>query len=106
MNALSPKILQEIVQRLVEEFHPERIILFGSHAWGTPSPDSDVDLLVVVAGSQLPPAQRAMRAHRALRGLGIPKDVLVRTREEIERYRLVPASLEAEILERGRPLYG
>jgi predicted nucleotidyltransferase len=106
VNALSPKILQEIVQRLVEEFHPERIILFGSHAWGTPSPDSDVDLLVVVAGSQLPPAQRAMRAHRALRGLGIPKDVLVRTREEIERYRLVPASLEAEILERGRPLYG
>lgn len=106
MNALSPEILQEIVQRLVEEFHPERIILFGSHAWGTPSPDSDVDLLVVVAGSQLPPAQRAMRAHRALRGLGIPKDVLVRTREEIERYRLVPASLEAEILERGRPLYG
>jgi predicted nucleotidyltransferase len=106
VNALSPEILQEIVQRLVEEFHPERIILFGSHAWGTPSPDSDVDLLVVVAGSQLPPAQRAMRAHRALRGLGIPKDVLVRTREEIERYRLVPASLEAEILERGRPLYG
>ena len=106
MNALSPEILQEIVQRLVKEFHPERIILFGSHAWGTPSPDSDVDLLVVVAGSQLPPAQRAMRAHRALRGLGIPKDVLVRTREEIERYRLVPASLEAEVLERGRHLYG
>ena len=106
MNALSPELLREIVQRLVEEFHPERIILFGSHAWGTPSPDSDVDLLVVVSASQLPPAQRAMRAHRALRGLGIPKDVLVRTREEIERYRLVPASLEAEIFERGRPLYG
>ena len=106
MNALSPELLREIVQRLVEEFHPERIILFGSHAWGTPSPDSDVDLLVVVPASQFPPAQRAMRAHRALRGLGIPKDVLVRTRDEIERYRLVPASLEAEILERGRPLYG
>ena len=106
MNALSPELLREIVRRLVEEFHPERIILFGSHAWGTPSPDSDVDLLVVVAASQLPPAQRAVRAHRALRGLGIPKDVLVRTRDEIERYRLVPASLEAEILERGRPLYG
>lgn len=106
MNTLSPELLREIVQRLVEEFHPERIILFGSHAWGTPSPDSDIDLLVVVPASPLPPAQRAMRAHRVLRGLGIPKDVLVRTHDEIERYRLVPASLEAEILERGRPLYG
>jgi predicted nucleotidyltransferase len=106
VNVLNPELLREIVQRLVEEFHPERIILFGSHAWGTPSPDSDIDLLVVVSASQLPPAQRAVRAHRALRGLGIPKDVLVRTREEIERYRRVPASLEAEVLERGRPLYG
>lgn len=106
MNVLSPELLQEIVQRLVDEFHPERIILFGSHAWGTPTNDSDIDLLVVVHDSSLPPTQRAVRAHRALRGLGIPKDVLVRTREEIERYRVVPASLEAEILERGRPLYG
>ena|ERR1041384_430481 len=73
---------------------------------GNPSPDSDVDLLVVVPASQSPPAQRAMRAHRVLPGLGIPKDVLVRTRDEIEHYRLVPASLEAQILERGRPLYG
>jgi len=106
VSALNPELLREIVQRLVEEFHPDRIILFGSHAWGTPSPDSDVDLLVGVPTSQVSPAQRAMRAHRALRGLGIPKDVLVRTRDEIERYRLVPASLEAEILERGHPLYG
>ncbi|MGH9424645.1 MAG: nucleotidyltransferase domain-containing protein [Thermoanaerobaculia bacterium] len=103
---LNPEILHEIVQRLVDEFHPERIFLFGSHAWGTPSEDSDIDLLVVVAASPLRPAQRASRAHRALRGLGIPKDVLVRTREEIDRYRLVPASLDAEILERGRLLYG
>jgi predicted nucleotidyltransferase len=106
VNRLSPELLEEIVHRLVEEFHPERIILFGSHAWGTPSPDSDIDLLVVVPTSQSTPTQRAMRAHRALSGLGVPKDVMVRTREEIERYRLVPASLEAEILERGRPLYG
>lgn len=47
-----------------------------------------------------------MLAHRALRGLGVAKDVLVKTRGEIERYRSVPASLEAEILERGRRLYG
>jgi predicted nucleotidyltransferase len=106
VSVLSPELLEEIVQRLVKEFDPERIILFGSYAWGTPSQDSDVDLLVVVPDSALSTAQRAARAHRALRGIGIPKDILVRTREEMERYRLVPASLEAEILDRGRPLYG
>jgi predicted nucleotidyltransferase len=106
MSGVSAELLQEIVRRLVDQFRPERIILFGSHAWGTPSPDSDIDLLVIVADSPLPQAQRAMLAHRALRGLGVAKDVLVRTRAEIERYRSIPASLEAEILERGRPLYG
>lgn len=103
---MSPELLQEIVRRLVEQFQPEQIILFGSQAWGEPSPDSDIDLLVIVKDSSLPPAQRAMLAHRALRGLGVAKDVLVKTRGEIERYRSVPASLEAEILERGRRLYG
>ncbi|HEV2720853.1 MAG TPA: hypothetical protein VG323_12600 [Thermoanaerobaculia bacterium] len=61
---------------------------------------------MIVPESALSPAERSMLAHRALRGLGVAKDVLVKTRGEIERYRSVPASLEAEILERGRRLYG
>jgi len=48
---LSPELLKEIVQRLVDEFHPERIILFGSHVWGTPSQDSDIDLLISIQRS-------------------------------------------------------
>ena len=66
MKIVSNDLLAEMTRRLVAEFQPEQIILFGSHAWGTPSPDSDIDLLVVVSASQLPPAQRAVRAHRAL----------------------------------------
>src|SRR5438270_819088 len=66
---LSPELLQEIVRRLVDEFHPERIILFGSHVWGTPSPDSDIDLLIVVPASPLPPARRAARATPVAPGL-------------------------------------
>jgi uncharacterized protein len=97
---------QEITRRLVAEFSPERIILFGSHAWGHPNKNSDVDLLVVVSESDLPPPRRAARAYRCLREVPLPLDILVRTREEVERTRHVPASLINEILERGRVLYG
>ncbi len=44
--------------------------------------------------------------HRCLRGLSIAKDILVKTRAELERFRHVRSSLEAEILERGRLIYG
>ena len=53
-------ILAEIVRRLVEAFHPERIYLFGSHARGEAGPDSDYDLLVVVPDSA-PPERRSSR---------------------------------------------
>ena len=98
--------LQEITRRLVAEFAPEQIILFGSHAWGRPDENSDVDLLVVVSQSDQPPPRRAARAYRCLREMPVPLDILVKTREEVERNRHVPASLIHEVLERGRVLYG
>jgi len=106
MKSISPDSLEEIARRLVAELQPEQIILFGSHAWGRPDEDSDVDLLVIVPHSDDKPTQRAMRAYRSLRGLMVPTDILVKTRAEIERFRHVYASLESEILERGKVLYG
>ena len=82
------------------------VYLFGSHAWGTPGPDSDVDLLVVVPASSERPSRRGQRAQVALMDTGIAKDVLVRTRAEIERLRHVPASLTGQILRQGRRIYG
>jgi predicted nucleotidyltransferase len=105
MAAISPDLLQDMTQQLVAEFQPEQIVLFGSQAWGRPTADSDVDLLVIVADSTEKPVQRAQRAYRRLRDMPVPLDVLVKTRAEVERYRHVYASLECEILERGRVLY-
>jgi predicted nucleotidyltransferase len=105
MQALSPGLLQNITQRLVDEFRPEQIVLFGSYAWGKPDKDSDLDLLVIVSQSNLSPTRRAVRAHRCLQGLNVSKDVLVRTRAEVERFRHVPASLEHQVMERGTVLY-
>ena len=106
VNTLSQQLLDEITQRLSRELQPEGIWLFGSYAWGTPEEGSDVDLLVVVPESDESPVQRMRRAHRCLRGLGLAKDVLVQTRREFERLRLLPSTLENLVFHRGRKLYG
>ena len=98
-------VLAEMTRRLVREFAPEQVILFGFHAWGEPNEDSDVDLFVVVKDSDETPYHRDVRAHRVLRDVNMPKDVLVQTRAEVERARQVRASLENLILQRGRQLY-
>jgi predicted nucleotidyltransferase len=58
------EILEEIKKNLIAEFAPEKIYLFGSHVWGTPDQDSDLDLLVIVSQSKLPPTKRASLAYR------------------------------------------
>ena len=106
MKTVESSLLDEMVRRLVARFHPEKVILFGSQVWGQADEDSDLDLMVIVSGSDAPPAERARQAYRCLRGINVPTDVLVRTRKEIDRFSSVHASLESEILERGRVLYG
>lgn len=105
MRTISDELLQEITDRLVAQLRPEEIILFGSRAWGTPRDDSDVDLMIILSAGADAADDHELRARRCLRGLGIAKDILVRTREQIERFRDVPASLEAQVLSRGKVLY-
>jgi predicted nucleotidyltransferase len=102
---VTPTLLQEMTRRLVAEFHPEQVILFGSHAWGVPTKDSDVDLMVIVSHSEETGYQRMVRAYDALIGLGLPKDVFVLTRADFDRYREVRASHQSRIAERGKVLY-
>jgi predicted nucleotidyltransferase len=106
VRTLDHRLLQTATQRLVQEFQPEQIWLYGSHAWGSPHDDSDVDLLVVVPQSDESPIRRSQRAHRCLRGLRLPKDILVETRQEVDRVKGSKTSLENVILSRGRRLYG
>ena len=106
MKTLSRDLADEITRRLVAELRPEHIILFGSHAWGTPHEDSDVDLLLVMPENGEPESEVSYRARRALGDLGFFKDILVRTRAQLQRFGRVYASLESEILERGVILYG
>lgn len=102
MQQLTADLLDQITQKLVLTMKPEQIILFGSYAYGEPTEDSDVDLLVIVAQSDEPRYRRARQAYKVLRGIGIPKDILVMTRAEVERKTHVASSLVNQALNQGK----
>lgn len=95
--------IREMVRRIVARFHPDKIILFGSHARGQAGPDSDVDLLIVmpVEGSK---RRKATEIDGTLADRVIPLDLIVVTPEEFEQARhqvgsvLRPAALEGLVL--------
>jgi predicted nucleotidyltransferase len=105
VKTLSNDLLHEMTRRLVEQFQPEQVILFGSRAWGVPTSSSDIDLMVIVAQSDLTDYERSVMGHRCLSGLDIAKDVLVKTRAEFDLFRDVRASLEYKIVHQGKVLY-
>lgn len=98
------EIISEMVRRIVEDFHPEKIILFGSDAHGTAGPDSDADLLVVMrpSGSK---RKTAIQIDLALAGIGLPKDVIVVTPEEVDKYRDTVGTIIYPALREGKVLY-
>ncbi len=106
MKTIPQGLLEEAVERLKAEFQREEIYLFGSHAWGTPTEDSDVDLMVVLPQSDERPIRRDQRAQHCLGRLPISIDVLVRTRREVNRVREVRGSLTREVFQNGRKIYG
>ena len=105
MQRISLELLNNITSRIVNAIHPDKIILFGSHAWGKPSKDSDIDLLVILEHSNQPSYRRAREVYRSLRGLKIPVEVLVRTSDEVARGLRVKTSLERKILDDGMVLH-
>lgn len=98
------EIIAEMASRLVDGFHPERIILIGSRARGTAEPDSDVDLVVVVK-SACDRWALGVEMHRAVSGLGLPKDIIVLTRAEFDVGAGVLSGVAHSAFHEGRVLY-
>jgi len=96
--------LREVVQRIVEAFNPERIIMFGSYARGEPTPHSDVDLLIVMEAGERP-ARRSARVAHVLLDVPFPIDILVRTPAELQHRLRIGDYFIQEILEQGQMLY-
>jgi predicted nucleotidyltransferase len=97
---VAPHAVRRLARAIAERFQPERIILFGSYAYGQPDPDSDVDLLVV-----MPAANEWGKANRIQESLDVPFawDLIVRTPERLQRRLRWGDQFLQEILARAAP---
>ena len=96
--------LTEAVSRIIDNFNPEKIILFGSYAYGKPTEDSDIDLMVVM-DTDMKPYERALPIRKALKYLGMPKDIIVRTPQEFERFKDIVGTIIYTAAHKGRVIY-
>lgn len=101
---VTEEILAEIVRRIVTVFAPEKIILFGSYAYGEPSIDSDVDLLVIQK-TNLQRVERTVAISELILPRPFPVDIFVKTPIEIQDALSKNDPFIKEIISRGRVLY-
>jgi predicted nucleotidyltransferase len=95
--------IQRVCERIAECYKPEKIILFGSHAYGQPTPESDLDLLIVM-DFEGTPARQAIKISREL-GFVTPMDLLVRTPEQFQERLRIEDPFMREIAQRGKVMY-
>ena len=100
------RVIQNMLTKLIAEYQPQRIILFGSHAYASPNSDSDIDLLIIKDASERF-IDRWVTVHCILTDTHrlIPLDTLVLTPQELEKCLAVGDQFIAEILEKGEVLY-
>jgi predicted nucleotidyltransferase len=101
-NLVPMSAIRRLARQIAERFHPDKIILFGSYAYGTPGPDSDVDLLVVMPTRN--PFAQAGRIREAIEP-GCSVDLLVRTPSLLEKRIRWGDWFLREIVSRGKVLY-
>lgn len=106
MASEARKVIQDIVRKLVAEYAPQKVILFGSYARGTPRPDSDIDLLIVKETSERF-IDRWVTVRRLLSDPQrlIPLETIILTPQELAHRLEVGDQFIAEILEKGEVLY-
>lgn len=98
------KSMRPAIQKIVQALNPEKIVLFGSYAYGMPNPHSDVDLLVIMK-TKASLKERSWAVSRLLLPRPFPVDLLVKTPKEVEKALESGDFFLKEILTRGKVLY-
>lgn len=103
-HPIAMSAIRALAQRIADRFQPEKIIIFGSYAYGHPRPESDVDLRVIMVTS-LRSRQQRLEIPRALSPRPFPLDIIVRTLQELAQRIALGDAFLTEIMTRGKVLY-
>lgn len=103
MSMIRIEKIEELGRLIGEEFRPLRVILFGSYANGDPTPDSDVDLLIIMPCDRKP-VDKSVEIRMKVRP-PFPVDLIVRTPEKVRERLEIGDDFIRDILEKGKVLY-
>lgn len=106
MQKVNAQVISGLVKRLIEMYQPEKIILYGSYAYGSPDEDSDIDLLIVKETEDRP-IDRRIAVRRLVSDIRkkVPFSSLVVTPEELSDRLALGDDFFIEIIQRGKVLY-
>lgn len=105
-KSLDKKIIETIKKRLVQEYSPLAIYLFGSYAWGKPNENSDLDFLIIVENIKMLDRPFAFKAHKVLSDINISKDIIVIGIDEFLNYSDNISTLYYKIRNEAIKIYG
>ena len=108
MISVTDEVLGRILDVIIREASPEKVILFGSQGRGTSKSDSDVDILIIESasfGAHRSRIKEIARIEQALRGILVPTDILVYSQDEYERWKDSPVHVINRALREGKVLY-
>lgn len=98
------QLIDRLVKKIAAEFDPEKIILFGSYAWGEPRFANDVDLFIIKDTSQQR-LERGKAVERIIMGAGIPVDALIYTPNELQKRLMLDDAFIKRVISRGKVMY-
>lgn len=96
--------IEKVVNTIVTCIEPDKVILFGSYAYGKPTEDSDLDILVV-KDMNMDRNKRSIEVKKHLRGSKIPIDIIVYTKDEIDSWTESESAFITQIIKDGKVLY-
>lgn len=98
------RAIRAVAKQIADQFHPDKIILFGSYAYGKPRPESDVDLLVIM-DTLLRSRQQRLEISRAISPRPFPLDVIIYTPQQVKERLAMQDFFLQEITTRGKVIY-